>query len=229
MGGADRQDLNAFTSLRSERSLEEAHHVDERRTRGFVLPPLHGIPICLKDNINTLDGPTTAATPALRHHCALQNAPIAQALIDAGAIVMAKNNMQELGFGVTCNNPAFGSIMNPSSPSRIPGGSSGGTAVAVAARACPAGIGTDTGGSIRVPAALCGVAGFRPTVHRWSQQGDVPISATRDTAGPIARTIEDLTLLDQIVTGREGHPALSSLKGMRLGVTTRVFLGGSRR
>jgi Asp-tRNA(Asn)/Glu-tRNA(Gln) amidotransferase A subunit family amidase len=126
--------------------------------------------------------------------------------------------MQELAFGPTSNNAAFGPVRNPYDRSRIPGGSSGGTAALVAARLAPAGLGTDTGGSVRVPASLSGVVGFRPTTLRWPQDGIVPISHTRDTAAPIARCVADCALLDGIVTGGPTSLAPINLEGLRLGV-----------
>src|SRR6185436_6272213 len=123
----------------------------------------------------------------------------------------------ELAYGITNHNAAFGAARNPYDPSRIPGGSSGGVGVAVAARMAPAGIGSDTGGSVRIPAALCGIVGFRPTTGRWSQQGIVPISHTRDTAGPMARSVADCALLDAVVTGSTAAPA-ATLSGVRLGI-----------
>jgi len=141
-----------------------------------------------------------------------------QRLLDAGALILGKANMQELAFGPTSNNAAFGPVRNPYDRSRIPGGSSGGTAALVAARLAPAGLGTDTGGSVRVPASLSGVVGFRPTTLRWPQDGIVPISHTRDTAAPIARCVADCALLDGIVTGGPTSLAPINLEGLRLGV-----------
>jgi mandelamide amidase len=126
--------------------------------------------------------------------------------------------MRELAFGPTSNNAAFGPVRNPYDRSRIPGGSSGGTAALVAARLAPAGLGTDTGGSVRVPASLSGVVGFRPTTLRWPQDGIVPISHSRDTAAPIARCVADCALLDGIVTGGPTSLAPINLEGLRLGV-----------
>src|SRR5262249_58146642 len=125
-----------------------------------------------------------------------RNALIVQRLLDAGATVLGKANLQELAWGPTNNNAAFGPAHNPYDATRIPGGSSGGTGAAVAARLAPAGLGTDTGGSIRVPASLCGVVGFRPSMLRWPQAGVVPISHTRDTAAPPARSVADFALPD---------------------------------
>ena len=148
---------------------------------------------------------------------------IVQALLDAGAIALGKCNLHELAYGITNNNAAFGPARNPYAPDRIPGASSGGTGVAVAARLAPGGIGSDTGGSVRIPAALCGIVGLRPTTGRWSQAGIVPISHTRDTAGPMTRSVADCVLIDGVVTGGPCEVAQASLKGQRIGVPRRHF------
>ena len=215
--------LNAFVNLDEAVILGAARAADQHRTSGKSMGPLHGVPIALKDNINTAAFPTTAGTPALRRHRPSSNAPVAQALIDAGAILFGKLGLHELAFGITSNNAGFGAIHNPFDPKRVPGGSSGGSGAAVGARMVPASIGTDTGGSVRVPAAFCGVMGFRPTVLRWPQAGIVPISATRDTAGPLARKAEDLAAIDAVVTGADVPRAASRLKGLRIGVPRSYF------
>jgi indoleacetamide hydrolase len=210
--------LNAFISLDPDAVRAAARNADQRRQRGERLGPLHGVPIALKDNFDTADFTTTAGTPALAAHRPTRNAAVVQRLLDAGALMLGKANMQELAFGPTSNNAAFGPVRNPYDRSRIPGGSSGGTAALVAARLAPAGLGTDTGGSVRVPASLSGVVGFRPTTLRWPQDGIVPISHTRDTAAPIARCVADCALLDGIVTGGPTSLAPINLEGLRLGV-----------
>ena len=210
--------LNAFISLDPDAVRAAARSADQQRQRGERLGPLHGVPIALKDNFDTADFTTTAGTPALAAHRPTRNAAVVQRLLDAGALILGKANMQELAFGPTSNNAAFGPVRNPYDRSRILGGSSGGTAALVAARLAPAGLGTDTGGSVRVPASLSGVVGFRPTTLRWPQDGIVPISHTRDTAAPIARCVADCALLDGIVTGGPTSLAPINLEGLRLGV-----------
>ncbi|MGA8412860.1 MAG: indoleacetamide hydrolase [Xanthobacteraceae bacterium] len=210
--------LNAFISLDPDAVRNAARSADQQRQHGERLGPLHGVPIALKDNFDTADFTTTAGTPALAAHRPTRNAAVVQRLLDAGALILGKANMQELAFGPTSNNAAFGPVRNPYDRSRIPGGSSGGTAALVAARLAPAGLGTDTGGSVRVPASLSGVVGFRPTTLRWPQDGIVPISHTRDTAAPIARCVADCALLDGIVTGGPTSLAPINLEGLRLGV-----------
>ena len=204
--------LNAFIHLDPERVLDAASRAVSGGGR------LAGLPVPVKDNFDTADMPTTGGTPGLRDRRPARNAPVLQRLIDEGAYVMGKLNMHELAFGITSNNAAFGPARNPYDPARIPGGSSGGSGAAVAARMAPAAMGTDTGGSVRIPAALCGVAGLRPTTGRYSQAGIVPISSTRDTAGPLARSVEDLALFDSVIAGvPEGLPG-TALRGVRIGV-----------
>jgi Asp-tRNA(Asn)/Glu-tRNA(Gln) amidotransferase A subunit family amidase len=220
--------LNAFVALDSDTILQAAREADLARRRGERLGLLHGVPICVKDNIDVVGYPTTACTPALKDSRPKQNAPVVSALLREGAIVFGKNTMHELAFGITSNTAAFGAVRNPHDPKMIPGGSSGGTGAAVAARLAPAGIGTDTGGSIRVPAALCGLFGLRPTLRRWPQQGIVPIASTRDTAGPLARSVDDLRLLDGIVTGAAEAPNIK-LGELRLGVPSTYYWEGLER
>ncbi len=215
--------LNVFISLEPDRVRAAARRADQQRQRGERLGPLHGVPLAIKDNIDTADYPTTAGTPGLATHRPKRNAPVLQHLLDAGAIVLGKANLQELAYGPTSNNAAFGPARNPYDPARIPGGSSGGSAAAVAGRLAPAALGTDTAGSVRVPGSLCGVAGFRPSTLRWSQAGIVPISHTRDTAGPMARNVADCVLLDGVVTGGPTEVEPATLKGLRLGVPRGFF------
>ena len=215
--------LNAFITLEAEHLRAAARAADQRRQRGEPLGPLHGVPLALKDNIDTADFPTTGGTPALAAHRPKHNAPIVQHLLAAGAIVLGKTNLQELAYGPTNNNAAFGPARNPYDPTRIPGGSSGGSAAAVAARLAPAALGTDTGGSIRVPASLCGITSMRPTTLRWPQAGIVPLSHTRDTAGPMARHVADCVLLDGVITGGPTEVTPAPLKGLRLGLPRGYF------
>ena len=209
--------LNAVVCLDEQSVLASAAQRDrQRRDNGNLA--LLGAPLLLKDNINTADLPTSGCTPALKGHVPPANAPITQVLLDAGAIIFGKANMHELAFGITSNNPTFGPARNPYNPDLIPGGSSGGTAVAVAAGILPAGLGTDTGGSTRLPAALCGICGYRPSIGRYPQGGVIPISSTRDTPGPMARAVEDLQLLDRIMAAETGPDETINLADVRLGV-----------
>src|SRR3974390_417380 len=204
---------NHFIPLPQEGVMEAARAADRRRTSGVKLGPLHGLPIPVKDSVNTKDMPTTGGTPALRHFKPKQDAAIVRTLVDAGAIVMGKTNLHELSCGWTSNNQAFGAVHNPYDVRRIPGGSSGGTAVAVATRMAPLGVAEDTEGSIRVPAAMCGIAGFRPTTGRYATTGAVPISPLFDQVGPHARTVGDLALFDSVVTGDWSPLSATKLKG----------------
>ena len=138
--------------------------------------PLYGVPFCVKDNTDTAAMATTGGTPAFKDWRPTANALVVQSLIDAGGLMIGKTNLHELAFGISCNNPTFGAVGNPYNPAMIPGGSSGGTAAAVVAGLARAGLGTDTGGSCRIPAALCGCVGFRPTLGRYSQTGIIPLS-----------------------------------------------------
>ncbi|MEA3105541.1 MAG: indoleacetamide hydrolase [Gammaproteobacteria bacterium] len=210
--------LNAFITLEPERVLEHARACDQQRRTGAKLGPLFGLPIPVKDSVNTRDYATTGGTPALRHFRPEQDAPVVASLKGAGAIVLGKTNLHELSFGWTTNNLAFGAVHNPYDYKRIPGGSSGGTAAAIAARLAPLGVAEDTEGSIRVPAAFCGIAGFRPTTRRYSTKGCVPISPLFDQVGPHARTVQDLALFDSVVAGDPSPLSATPLRGIRLGV-----------
>lgn len=162
---------------------------------------LAGVPLVVKDNIDVAGVPTTAATAALRGHLPDRSAPVWRRLKRAGALLLAKTSMHELAYGVTGVGSYGPTAKHPTVPGRLPGGSSSGTATAVGAGLAPAGLGTDTGGSVRIPAALCGLVGFRPTTGRYPGQGLVRISPARDTAGVIARSVEDVLLLDQVLAG----------------------------
>ena len=178
--------------------------------------PLAGVPLAVKDNLDTRDLPTTGGTPALRNSLPGRDQHAVQRLRTAGAAVVGKTNLHELALGITSNNGAFGPVRNPHDPRRSAGGSSGGSAVAVATGVVPIALGTDTGGSVRVPAAHCGVVGFRPTVGRWGSGRTVPISRTRDTAGVLATTVADAALVDELVTGDPG--TAPPQRPLRLGV-----------
>ncbi len=215
--------LNAFITLEPDRVLEAARDADRRRAAGQVPGLLHGLPIPVKDSVNTRDYPTTGGSPALRHFVPAEDALLVRQLREAGAIVMGKTNVHELSFGWTSSNMAYGPVRNPYDPSRIPGGSSGGTAAAIAARMAPLGIAEDTQGSIRVPAALCGICGFRPTQNRYPNQGVVPITPLFDQVGPHARHVRDLALFDHVITGDEPVNTPRRLSDLRLGVPRQFF------
>jgi Asp-tRNA(Asn)/Glu-tRNA(Gln) amidotransferase A subunit family amidase len=218
--------LNSFITLDAEKVLEAARDCDRRRLAGAKTGALFGLPIPIKDSVNTQDYPTSAGTPALRGFRPAQDAPVVKALRDAGALVLGKTNLHELSFGWTSDNHAFGAVHNPYEPTRIPGGSSGGTAAAVAAHMAPLGVAEDTQGSIRVPAALCGICGFRPTTGRYSTRGCVPISPLFDQIGPHARTVSDLALFDSVVSKERHELAATPLKGVRLGIVRDYWFTG---
>jgi indoleacetamide hydrolase len=226
------KDLNALIILNKEGALAAARKVDSGETRGA----LAGLPIVVKDNINTSDMPTSGGTPALQHARPTQNAPSLQRLLDAGAIVIGKANMHELAFGITSTNLSSfaGPVKNPYDKARIPGGSSGGTAAAIAAAIVSCGLGSDTGGSTRVPAALTGTVGLRPSVGNGGAQRRyddanlvVPISHTRDTVGPMGRTVADVALLDSVITDTAMASA-EPLRGKRLGIPVAFWSGLDR-
>lgn len=217
-------DLNAFITVDEKGALEAAKAADKTVTDGKPLGPLHGVPLVVKDNVDVKGMPTTAGTPALQNHYPNDDAEVIAALREAGAIIIGKTNLHELAFGITSENAHYGAVKNPYNKEHFAGGSSGGTGAAVAARLAPAGIGTDTGGSIRIPASLNGIYGYRPSVGRFSVDGVVPMSVTKDTTGPMARSMEDIILIDSIVVKYD--PATikpMDLKGVRVGVPTYSF------
>jgi len=220
------QTLNAFITLDPERVMADAHARDRERIAGKPMGPLFGLPIPVKDSVSTRDYPTTAGTPALRHFRPQNDAPIVATLRAAGAIVLGKTNLHELSFGWTSNNRAFGAVHNPYDLTRIPGGSSGGTAAAIAAHLAPLGVAEDTEGSIRVPAALCGIAGFRPTTGRYPTTGCVPISALFDQVGPHARSVADLALFDSVAANDHAPLTEVNLRGVRLGIVHDYWFSG---
>ena len=210
--------LNAFISLDPAHVMEQARACDKARRAGVKTGPLFGLPIPVKDSINTQEYPTTGGTPALRGFRPAADAPVVAALKRCGALVLGKTNLHELSYGWTSNNHAFGAVHNPYDLRRIPGGSSGGTAAAIAARLAPLGVAEDTEGSIRVPAAFCGIAGFRPSTGRYSTRACVPISPLFDQVGPHARNVGDLALFDSAVTNDWAPLRAAPLQGVRLGV-----------
>lgn len=212
--------LNAITWIDESLVIASARNIDKARDKGVRLPMLAGLPILVKDNIDTVGVPTSAGTSSLKQHFPVENSPVVKCLLRQGVIVFGKANMHELGIGVTSTNPTFGFVRNPYNPDLIAGGSSGGSAAAIAARIVPAALGTDTGGSIRIPAAFCGIVGFRPSIFPrplYSQEGVVPLSLDLDTIGPMGRSTADVALLHATIVGsRPIRPR--TLKTVRIGI-----------
>src|SRR5205807_4707626 len=229
--------LNAYITATAERALTQAKKAESElfaprgrkghRDRG----PLHGIPISLKDNIYTAGIRTTAGSKILKDFVPPNDASVVAQLKNAGAVLLGKTNMHEFAYGVTSNNPHYGPVRNPWDLSRIPGGSSGGSAAAVAAGLCYGSIGTDTGGSIRIPASLCGIVGLKPSWGRISCEGIVPLSPALDCAGPLARTVGDVATLTGTLYLRVGRePNMAKLSALRtdarklcLGIPRQLF------
>ena len=195
-----REGLNAVLLARGEAVLEEAARLDERQAAGETAGPLHGIPIGVKDAFATAGTRTTGGTAVLRDWVPERDATAVSRLKQAGALVLAKLNLHEAGFGVSSNNPHYGPVRNPYDVSRIAGGSSGGPGAAVAAHLCPAAIGTDTGASVRHPAAMCGVVGVKPTLGRVGRGGVLALSWSYDVAGPLTRDVVDAALMLRILS-----------------------------
>lgn len=216
------QSLDIFISQDRQRLLSAARDVDLLRARGRSLGPLAGVPLLVKDNIDAVGFPTTAGTPALAQNRPTRDAPLLARLLQADALVFGKMNMDELAFGVTSGNATYGPVHNPYAFDRVPGGSSGGTAAGIAARVSPIGLGTDTAGSGRGPASLCGVVGFRPSIGRYPVGGTVPTSHTRDTIAPFGRTMADVALIHFVLTGHQVRPE-RSLNGVRFGIPRSYF------
>lgn len=219
--------LNAFRTLHPDSVLEAARAADKKRASGAALGALHGVPIPVKDSVNTRALPTSNGTRALRDFRPDEDADVLKPLFSAGAILMGKTNLHELSCGWSSNNYTFGAVLNPYDLHRTPGGSSGGSAAAVAARVAPIAIAEDTYGSIRVPATFCGLAGFRCTFGRYPARGIMPLGKNKfDEVGPLARSVEDLVLFDSVVSGARDLIGPRTLQGVRIGISPEFLQAG---
>jgi aspartyl-tRNA(Asn)/glutamyl-tRNA(Gln) amidotransferase subunit A len=217
--------LNCFITLTADLALEQARQAEREIQAGEYRGPLHGIPLALKDIYATAGIRTTYGSQFFTDHIPAKDAAAVQALKAAGAVLLGKQNMHEIALGVTNENLHYGAVRNPWALDRISGGSSGGSAAAVAAGLCFGALGTDTGGSIRIPASLCGVVGLKPTFGRISLRGVMPLSWNLDHAGPITRSIKDAALLLQSMAGYDpsdpysvDHPVEDYLQELDAGV-----------
>jgi aspartyl-tRNA(Asn)/glutamyl-tRNA(Gln) amidotransferase subunit A len=214
--------LNSFIAVTAERALADARRAEVEVMRGEIRGPLHGVPVALKDNIDTAGIRTTAASKALSNRVPTSDAEVALRLKKTGSVLLGKLNMHEFALGTTSVISGFGPVHNPWDLDRSAGGSSGGCGAAVAGSLCFGSVGTDTGGSIRVPAAACGIVGLKPTYGVVSTAGTVPLSSTFDHVGPLCRTVADAALMFSQMTDHPVariHPdSLTSVSRLRIGV-----------
>ena len=232
--------INAFISIDAEDALTHADEIDRRRAASEPLGPLAGIPIALKDVLCVRGGRTTCGSKILEHYIAPYDATAVAQLRAADAIIIGKTNMDEFAMGSSCENSYFGSTLNPRDPERVPGGSSGGSAAAVAADETILALGTDTGGSVRQPAGYCGVVGLKPTYGRVSRYGLVAYASSLDQIGAISKDVEDTALLLQAIAGHDPRDSTSidvpvpdylaglkdGIKGLKVGLAQEHFPTG---
>ena len=234
--------VGAYISTFEEQALAKAKEVDERIASGESVGALAGVPVAIKDNMCTMFGTTTCASKILENFHAPYNATAVQKLLDADAVIVGKTNLDEFAMGSSTENSGLKQTFNPWDTSRVPGGSSGGSAAAVAARLCFAALGSDTGGSIRQPASLCGVVGFKPTYGRVSRYGLVAYGSSLDQIGPLTRTVADTALLMNVIAGHDSRDSTSvdesitpvadyvaemdkPVDGLRIGVVSKLNSG----
>jgi aspartyl-tRNA(Asn)/glutamyl-tRNA(Gln) amidotransferase subunit A len=232
--------LHAFLDVHAQSAREHARQVDEKIAKGLQPKPLEGIPVVVKDNMLVAGTVTTAGSKMLENYVAAYDATVIAKLKDEGAIILGKTNMDEFAMGTTTENSAYGPTRNPWDTARVPGGSSGGSAVAVAANECIYALGSDTGGSIRQPAGMCGVVGLKPTYGAVSRYGLIAMSSSLDQIGPITKTVEDAALVFDAIKGRDAHDSSSaaarqepihgsitqSIAGMKIGLPKEYFIEG---
>ncbi|VAW38517.1 Aspartyl-tRNA(Asn) amidotransferase subunit A @ Glutamyl-tRNA(Gln) amidotransferase subunit A [hydrothermal vent metagenome] len=232
--------INTYLTLCKEEALKAAEAADLRLKAGTDTTPLTGVPVALKDIFCTEGIRTTCASRILDNFVPPYDSTVAKKLKEAGAVMLGKLNMDEFAMGSSNENSAYGAVLNPWDTERVPGGSSGGSAAAVAASLCAASIGTDTGGSIRQPASLCGVVGMKPTYGRVSRYGMIAFASSLDQAGPLTRSVEDAAVLLQIMAGHDPLDSTSidapvpdytknlkdGVKGLRIGIPKEYFVEG---
>ncbi|MGH9142060.1 MAG: amidase [Vicinamibacterales bacterium] len=221
----DNSRLNAFITVTADQALRQARQADQELAAGHDRGPLHGVPISIKDLLDIRGLPTTAASRVREGHVADHDAPTIVHLRQAGAVFIGKTNLHEFAFGTTNEDSAFGPARNPHDPTRSPGGSSGGSAVSVATGMALATIGTDTGGSIRIPSAACGLVGLKPSLGEVSIDGVVPLSRTLDHVGPLAQSVTDACFVYHALMGDTAAkpPAPMPIHGLRLAVPRPYF------
>src|SRR6266700_1432103 len=193
--------LNAFITVTRDQAMETARAMEAEQRRGKWRGRLHGVPIALKDNIDTAGVRTTAASELFKDRVPSEDAEVVRRLKNAGAVLLGKTNLHEFALGGTSSVSYFRPVHNPWALDRVPGGSSGGSAAATAAGLCFGSLGTDTAGSVRIPACYCGIVGFKPTYGRVSNRGIVPLSWSLDHVGPLCRTVEDAALMLGVIAG----------------------------
>lgn len=219
--------LNAFLHVMAAEARRQARYAADAIRHGEVWGALHGVPIGVKDLIDVAGAPMTAASDFLRDNVAVSDAPLVERLRAAGAIILGKTHLHEFAVGATNVNPHYGPARNPWNLDLSPGGSSGGSGAAVAADLCPAALGSDTGGSIRVPSALCGLTGIRPALGTVSVKGVIPVSWSLDTVGPMAHDARDAAILLDAIDRRTGIDHITALErpidGLRIGVPSDAF------
>lgn len=198
-------DLNAYLTIMGDEARAAAEASDERRLRGEALSVLDGVPVAVKDNLMTKGTRTTGGSKILSSYVAPYDATVIQRLREAGAVIIGKTNLDEFGMGGSTENSAYGPSKNPVDPTRVAGGSSGGNATALAADLCVASLGTDTGGSVRLPASFCGVVGYKPTYGRVSRYGAIAMTSSFDQVGPMTKTVQDAATLLEIIQGQDKH------------------------